>query len=425
MSDARIERLRGEMAVASLDTLVLTNPHNVRYATGYHSILERWGLPEPLAAVIVPLDPAGPVTLCLPEANVALLAVAEEQGQPTRAQQLRVFDLLNFCQMARAPDEHAGASALGEAAMALYGDKVQGSCHPDILSAIAAGLHDLGLGNGRVGFDDLRVAGRVASDEYDLRLETCDALDLTLRARIVKTPEELDTFRRIGKIADRVMQFAANRLAAGIDWNDLQADVADLMTRAGAVPVDEGAMLFGGSFAGEFIPELFRTRHDRPLEAGQIVILETLGIAEGFWLDINRTAVIGEPTAEYQRQHDVIRDAYLKMVDEMQPGQSTGRLPAIGYEHLKEQGVPAPEKLLVVAHGVGHQPLEFPLSYPSQGLKGAGGFELQESMVISLDCLYFGSKYGPCHMENVFIIEANGAVSTYETPLELLGPRGG
>ena len=44
-------------------------------------------------------------------------------------------------------------------------------------------------------------------------------------------------------------------------------------------------------------------------------------------------------------------------------------------------------------------------------------------MVISLDCLYFGSQYGPCHMENVYIIESDGAKSTYETPLQLMGPR--
>jgi hypothetical protein len=49
--------------------------------------------------------------------------------------------------------------------------------------------------------------------------------------------------------------------------------------------------------------------------------------------------------------------------------------------------------------------------------------ELEADMVVSLDCLYFGSKYGPCHMENVFIINKRGAESTYETPLELLGPR--
>lgn len=54
---------------------------------------------------------------------------------------------------------------------------------------------------------------------------------------------------------------------------------------------------------------------------------------------------------------------------------------------------------------------------------GSRGFHSRENMVISLDCLYFGSYLGPCHMEHVYIIEADGAVSTHDTPPELLGPR--
>ncbi len=102
------------------------------------------------------------------------------------------------------------------------------------------------------------------------------------------------------------------------------------MASQGITPVDEGTMLFGGAFDGEFIPELFRTRHDRPFEPGQIVILETLGKTDGFWIDINRTAVIGKPSAEYQALHDTVRDGYLTLLEHMKPGFHTGKLGAHG-----------------------------------------------------------------------------------------------
>jgi hypothetical protein len=44
-------------------------------------------------------------------------------------------------------------------------------------------------------------------------------------------------------------------------------------------------------------------------------------------------------------------------------------------------------------------------------------------MVVSVDCLFFGARPGPCHMENVFIIGKEGPESLYQTPLELMGPR--
>ena len=57
------------------------------------------------------------------------------------------------------------------------------------------------------------------------------------------------------------------------------------------------------------------------------------------------------------------------------------------------------------------------------GVKGARGFVLKEDMVVSIDCLFFGAKYGPCHRENVFIVVQDVPESHYKTPLPLLGPR--
>jgi len=68
-------------------------------------------------------------------------------------------------------------------------------------------------------------------------------------------------------------------------------------------------------------------------------------------------------------------------------------------------------------------PVESPVAAPSMGTAGALGFTLEENMVVSVDCLFFGARHGPCHMENVFIVSREGAESIYQTPLELLGSR--
>ena len=44
---------------------------------------------------------------------------------------------------------------------------------------------------------------------------------------------------------------------------------------------------------------------------------------------------------------------------------------------------------------------------------------VEEGMVISIDCLYFGSGLGPSHMENVFIVNRGGAEPLYNFPLDL------
>jgi len=40
--------------------------------------------------------------------------------------------------------------------------------------------------------------------------------------------------------------------------------------------------------------------------------------------------------------------------------------------------------------------------------------------VISIDCLYFGSRLGPSHMENVFIVSDTGAEPLYHSTLDLV-----
>lgn len=418
MKNPVIPRLRAQMAAEGLAAVVLSHPHDVRYATGYHSVLERWTQMEPFAAAIVPADPQAPVILVIPEATVGVVAVLNRDAPQCRFDEIRTFDMLNFCEVSRYVDPDRRSGQLGEAAMAIAG-AIRGTCQPDIAAAIAAALADHGLAGATIGFDEHRLSAAV---QARVPHRFVDALDLMIRVRVVKTPEELARYRKVGQLADRIIAHAGSLLHDGADWNDVQARICDFMVRNHVIPVDDGGMLFGGSYEGDdFIPDLFRTAGKRKLRRGDIVILETQGVHDGFWVDINRTAIIGAPTPAYQQLHDILRDAFLKMVDHLRPGVSTNSLPAIGLEHLRQHGVTTPEKLLVVAHGIGLMPLEIPLPYPSAGLAGVKqGFVMEEGMLISLDSLFFGARHGPCHMENVYAITSGAPEPMYAAPLELI-----
>ena len=178
-------------------------------------------------------------------------------------------------------------------------------------------------------------------------------------------------------------------------------------------------MLFGGAYDLVFRPDLFRTPVSRPFAGGEIAILETQGRYKNFWIDINRTAHIGPAPQAYKDQYEAVREIFETISARLKPGANTAEI-------CDFRGIPAaakldpPEKLLVVAHSVGLVPLESPVPYPGTGLHGAKeGFIAEEGMVISIDCLYFGSKLGPSHMENVFIVTESGAEPLYQFPLDL------
>jgi len=61
--------------------------------------------------------------------------------------------------------------------------------------------------------------------------------------------------------------------------------------------------------------------------------------------------------------------------------------------------------------------------FPSYGLRGGRGLAIEENVTLSLYCLYFGGKRGPCHTENIDITGRGEPEPTYAAPLEILGPR--
>ena len=412
----KITRIRAQLASEGAAGAVLSTPDNIFYATGFSSVMDGWRLVEPIAAVWVPADAASPVVLILPEASVISPIVSERGGHPVYFDRLATFDMLNFCETARAEDAHL---ALPEDLLAELGnvmERVEGECEPDIIQTIAASLSRHVAKGDRILFDDLRVAARV---EALTGQAFGDALDVMFAARAVKTAHELVTLRESGQIADAIMAYTISQLGIGKSWGEVEKQVAHFMIDHDVDPLPGSPMLFGGAYDLVFRPDLFRTPVSRPFEGGEIAILETQGRYKNFWIDINRTAHIGPASAAYRDQHSAVQDLFETISARLKPGANTAEIC-----HFRDipaaQRLDPPEKLLVVAHSVGLVPLESPVRYPGTGLHGAQeGFIAEPGMVISIDCLYFGSRLGPSHMENVFIVTEGGAEALYHSPLDL------
>jgi Xaa-Pro aminopeptidase len=179
-------------------------------------------------------------------------------------------------------------------------------------------------------------------------------------------------------------------------------------------------MLFGGSYDAIFKPDLFRTRYDTPFSGGEIAVLETQGRYRDHWIDINRTAHIGAAAPAYREQHAIVQRCFEEVAAQLRPGANSAAVCEPVRQGLARE-LDAPQKLLMIVHSIGRVPLESPVRFPSTGLHAAvEGFEIQPSMVLSFDCLYFGSRLGPSHMENVFIIGEDATESIYSYPLDLI-----
>lgn len=413
----KIRQIRDALNAAGASGALLSTQDNIFYASGFSSVMDGWHLIEPIAAVLVPADAALPVLLILPEASIISLIVSARAGHPVYYEGIATFDMLNFCETARAEDAHLALpdDLLSELGQVL--EQVEGHCEPDIIKSIAATLSRHLKKDDRVLFDDLRVAARVEALSGQ---RTGDALEVMLSSRVIKTPEELDMLRESGVIADEIMAYTISQLSIGTTWAEVEKSVAHFMINHDVDPLPGSPMLFGGAYDLVFRPDLFRTPVSRPFQGGEIAILETQGRYKNFWIDINRTAHIGPASQAYRDQYAAVRDTFDAISARLKPGANTAEICQFS-DIVAAQRLDPPEKLLVVAHSVGLVPLESPVKYPGTGLHGAKeGFVVQPGMVISIDCLYFGSGLGPSHMENVFIVGETGAEPLYQSTLDLM-----
>ena len=416
MYSEKLARLRRELTLMDATGAVFTHSDAVRYFTGFESAMDGWRLPEPMSGVYIPTDSQKPIVLLIPEASLISLLVAERESQPIFYQSIATFDLLNFCVTARAEDVYLKLEqAVGER-LGHFAAQIEGDCQPDIIAALSKLLSARGTTQKLIIYDDMRVALRV---HESVGQHFGDAFDALFRVRAIKTADEIEIFRQSGRKADRVMAHTVKQLAKGKVWAQIEKSVAHFMIDEDITPLPISPLLFGGTYDLAFKPELFRTLFETPFEDRQIVILETQGEYKNVWIDINRTAHIGDASAEYKEQHALVKHCFDQVIAALKPGNNSAeicrRVAATGAQNLD-----APGKLLLIVHSIGAVPLESPVAFPSTGLAATEGFTIQPSMILSFDCLYFGSKLGPTHMENVFEITTNGAQSLYQYPLDLI-----
>ncbi|MAA77526.1 MAG: hypothetical protein CML73_05790 [Rhodobiaceae bacterium] len=416
MKNHKIERLRSLLKQNEFGGIVLSNSDNVFYTSGYNNVMDGWQLPEPISAVFVPADSTKPVILCIPEASLIGIIVSEREGHPIYFDKIATFDLLNFCKTARAQDAYMQLGEDVSLRLQEISKHIIGDCKKNLILSLEQIIGSYGSPK-PILFDDMRIAYRL-SQKIDFNFE--DGFELVIEARSVKTPEEITLFCESGIKADSVMSHTVNQLGVGAKWCDVEKSVAHFMIDEGIDPLPTSPMLFGGSYDLVFRPDLFRTHYDSPFEEGQIAILETQGKYKNIWLDINRTAHIGKPPKEYLEQHEIVKRCFLDVVSRLKPGKNSSEICAQAREEIS-YSLDSPDKLLMIVHSIGHVPLESPKAFPSTGLDSAlEGFEIKKNMILSFDCLYFGSKLGPSHMENVFVINENNSYSIYQYPIDLI-----
>ena len=133
--------------------------------------------------------------------------------------------------------------------------------------------------------------------------------------RAVKDADELARLAMAGEAADSTYLEIIHLRFAGRRETEVAADLARLLREFGHEQVDFTVVGSGPNGANPH-----HEAGERVIQPGDAVVLDFGGLMHGYGSDTTRTVCVGEPSAEVQKVHDIVRTAQQAAFEAVQPG---------------------------------------------------------------------------------------------------------
>lgn len=284
--ERRLGGMRAEMDRRALDAMIVTTPENLFYLTGYQTPGYYY-----FQAVVVPLD-----------------------GEPFMV--TRLLEDTNV--QTRTWVEYSRPYADTESA----------------IGALHMALHEFGLERARIGYEKHSYFFRASEQEQLIAaMEEAAFLDCTglvENLRVIKSPDELDMIRAAAKTTEIGMQAGIDAVQAGVNENEIAADIHHAMIKAGShYPAISPFVASGWRCSIGHA-----TWEDREVEPGEVVFLEVGGCRYRYHAPMMRTVMVGDITDEVAEAEEVINEAVAAAMEEMRPGITCGDVDYLCRQYL-------------------------------------------------------------------------------------------
>jgi Xaa-Pro aminopeptidase len=241
------------------------------------------------------------------------------------------------------------------------------------MEVLAELILERGLGGGRIGIEFNYLRGQYF-DELKKYLPEATFVSsdfLFNQARMIKTPEEIDSLRQAARLTEQAIRGGLANAKPGDSEKTLASRLARCVSELGAIGFAEVVAAGPHSF------------HSYPLASpdellpGELVRIDLKGTFNGYASDVGRMAVVGQPTQQHRDAYSRIRDVQLKTVQALRPGQTAASVYNLYSKQLESSGLSL--ALPYVGHSIGFGGQEYPILQPLEDQL------LEANMVLSLE----------------------------------------
>jgi len=267
----------------------------------------------------------------------------------------------------------------------------------DALEALVVALEDLGLADKRVGIDEtaFKVAYRKELAQRLPMLNVSDASEILREIRMIKTEEEVRRLQRSAAVTERAIAAAASIARPGVTERELAIEFRRSVVLQGGIPTF-CLLRFGRNAPLGQIPS-----DDTQLKPGDEIWFDVGSLVEGYWSDLARIYVLGEPSEKLRRYYQAVRAGEDLAFEIARPGLSIRELFDRVIACVREAGIPHYRRHHL-GHGIGVEVYDPPLLAPGNE------HVIEAGMVLNVETPYFELGWGGVHVEDPFLVGEAG-----------------
>lgn len=356
----RTHALQSEMAAGALDALLLTTPADVFYVTGF--LTRFWESPARPWFVVVPAT-GDPVAV--------IPAIGAELMRRCWIKDIRIWN---------APDPvDDGVSLLAET-----------------LKELVPAAGKIGIPMGLESHLRMPVADFFQLQTRIAPRQIADGTAAVYRVREIKSAAEITKIRATCAVADAAFARVPEFVRQGVPLSQVFRDFQVALLQEGA---DWVSYIAGAAGQGGY-GDVISPADNRPLQAGDVLMLDTGAVRDGYFCDFDRNFSIGRAADDVRRAHAALFAATETALATLRPGMLARDLHRILATALTREGAVVGGGRL--GHGLGLTLTEWPSLMPLDTTV------LREGMVLTLEP---GVEIAPgrilVHEENI-VLRADG-----------------
>lgn len=377
---ARVARTKDMMRAEGTDVLLVSNPANQFYLTGY----DGWSFYTP-QMVVVALDADEPIWF----------------GRKMDAVGAKFTAYLSEENVIPYPDKYVGSDDL----------------HP--MDYLVEVIKERGWHKGRIAAeqDDYYYTARwnrilTAGLEQG---EFADGFLLVNRVRMTKSAQEIEYMAQAGEIATLAMDSARQLVQPGVRQCDVMAEIYRVTTA--------GTSEFGGTFpckppnamVGEIASAPHLSWSDKPLEEDEVFYIEMGGVRHRYHTPLSRCVYVGTPPEDLVHTTAVIREGLEAALDVVKPGVECQEMAQAWEKVIRRHGVKKDSRIGYPV-GIGFPPTWGELTC---SLRAGDTTVMEENMTFHCIPALWLRRYGLVVSET-FAVTKGGARTFSDCPRELL-----